>query len=172
MQSPPILHHLSDDGIVPNNAELPLVLYRGALSSGDARQVLALFAFNQWAGGWVDGIYDFQHYHSNAHEVLGIVEGSASVQFGGAGGPVLTVAAGDVIVIPAGVGHCRTSDDHRLVVVGAYPHGQENVDLMRASVADREAAKHRIRTVALPGADPVYGTTGPLIAIWSAASRS
>ena len=36
-----------------------------------------------WLGAWVDGIYAFHHFHSTAHEVLGIVAGSASVILGG-----------------------------------------------------------------------------------------
>jgi hypothetical protein len=81
-------HVFVDDGLVPNNGKLPLVLYRHALtleglSSEPERAFEALFRSNGWRGAWVDGIYDFQHYHSTAHEVLGIAKGSARVKFGG-----------------------------------------------------------------------------------------
>src|SRR3990170_706334 len=70
---------IGDDGLIPNNAKLPLVLYRQALaldglSSEPERAFEALFRSNGWRGAWVDGIYDFDHYHSTAHEVLGMPE--------------------------------------------------------------------------------------------------
>src|SRR4030042_756517 len=84
---------LADDGLIPNNAKLPLVLYSQALAleglrSEPERAFETLFRLNGWRGAWVDGIYDFHHYHSTAHEVLGIAEGFARVQFGGPEGPV------------------------------------------------------------------------------------
>ena len=101
---------LGDDGLIPNNAKLPLVLYRQALALGGSsepeRALEALFRSNGWRGAWVEGIYDVHHYHSTAHEVLGIAKGSAKVQLGGPGGLVVDLTAGDVVVIPAGVGHC------------------------------------------------------------------
>ena len=42
-----------------------------------------LFDRHGWRDGWRDGIYDFLHYHSRTHEVLGIAAGSATVRFGG-----------------------------------------------------------------------------------------
>jgi uncharacterized protein YjlB len=156
--------HLSDDGIVPNNAALPLKVYRGAFATAAARApaaVIAHLAANGWGGAWINGIYDFQHYHATAHEVLVIAAGSADVQFGGPSGPVLTVAAGDAVLIPAGVGHCRTSPAPGLVVIGAYPDGQENPDLRRATAADRAAALALIPRVSRPGRDPVHGDGPP-----------
>ena len=99
---------LGDDGSIPNNADLPLLIYRGALSGETltAEGCRALFAGNGWsAGGWVNGIFSHDHYHATAHEVLGVIAGSARVKMGGEDGVETTVAAGDVIVIPAGVGH-------------------------------------------------------------------
>ena len=76
-----------DDGLVPNNGKLPLILYRHGLAlehaSEPERAFETLFKSNGWRGAWVDGIYDFHHYHSTAHEVLGIAQGSAKVQLGG-----------------------------------------------------------------------------------------
>jgi uncharacterized protein YjlB len=157
-------HVLTDDGVVPNNAVLPLKIYRGAFETEAARDpahIIAHLAANGWGGAWINGIYDFQHYHATAHEVLVIAAGSADVQFGGPSGPVLTVAAGDAVLIPAGVGHCRTSHAPGLVVIGAYPAGQENPDLRRATTADRTAALALIPHVARPGCDPVLGGGPP-----------
>lgn len=160
---------LADDGLIPNNAKLPLVLYRPALapkglSSEPERAFEALFGSNGWRGAWVDGIYDFDHYHSTAHEVLGIAKGTARVQFGGPEGPVLDLTAGDAVVIPAGVGHCLIEGED-LVVVGAYPDGQD-WDLCRASTSDRTKALENIPWVPLPNLDPVFGPEGPVLALW------
>src|ERR1051326_8070070 len=80
-------YHLADDGTVPNNA-LPLVLYRGALQDeGDrASACERMFDRNGWPGAWRNGIYGHHHYHSTAHEVLGIAAGSARGRLRGAHG--------------------------------------------------------------------------------------
>src|SRR3712207_7593545 len=54
-------------------------------------------------------------FRSNAHEVLGVVSGSATIRFGGESGETFGVSAGDVVIIPAGVGHAciNASDDFR-----------------------------------------------------------
>lgn len=162
-------HVLSDDGVVPNNRKLPLVLYRWALSldgysSAPERTFEALFKSNVWHGVWIDGIYDFDHYHSTAHEVLGIAKGSATVRFGGRQGIVAELDAGDAVAIPAGVGHCLI-EEQNLVVVGAYPQGQD-WDLCRACAADRAKALENIPWVPLPRLDPVFGRSGPLMTLW------
>jgi uncharacterized protein YjlB len=163
-------HLLLDDGLVPNNQRLRLVVYRSAVAVASeqhpARKFERLFREHGWRGSWVNGIYPFHHYHARSHEVLGIAAGSATVQFGGDGGPMLRLEAGDAVVIPAGVGHCRRSPDDGLVVVGAYPRGQENYDLKRANAADRAQALDEIVHVGLPEADPVRGHDGPLLRLW------
>lgn len=162
-------HALGDDGLIPNNARLPLILYREALAleglNGDpARAFEALFKSNGWGNAWVDGIYDFHHYHSTAHEVLGLAKGLAAIQFGGPHGPVVDLSIGDAVVIPAGVGHCLVGAED-LVVVGAYPEGQD-WDLCRGTEADRAKALENIPWVPLPRLDPVFGVAGPLLALW------
>jgi uncharacterized protein YjlB len=162
-------HLFVDDGVVPNNSKLPLILYRHALALDDIagkpeRAFEALFASNGWRGAWVDGIYDFHHYHSTAHEVLGIAQGSARVQLGGPQGLLIELEAGDAVAIPAGVGHCLIAGDD-LVVVGAYPEGQD-WDLCRATEPDRLKALENIPWVPLPKLDPVFGPDGPVLARW------
>ena len=161
---------IRDDGTIPNNDRLPLVVYRSVVEElvpGNAEsRFKELFAQHGWGGMWVNGIYPFHHYHACAHEVLGIAAGRADVQFGGASGPVLTVAAGDAVVIPAGVGHCRRGVAPDLVVIGAYPRGQEDWDLKRATEAERSQALNEIPKVPMPAMDPITGRSGGLLDLW------
>jgi len=68
---------LRRNGWMPNNEELPVLLYRGPFStSGDTASVMEnVFAANGWPPQWRNGVYDFHHYHSTAHEVLGFARG-------------------------------------------------------------------------------------------------
>lgn len=155
---------LADDGLVPNNAHVPLIVYRGAfdLSGRDGAEavIMAHFAKHDWRNAWINGIYDFHHYHATAHEVLGLARGEAQVRFGGPKGPVVLLAAGDAVMIPAGVGHCRLSATADLSVVGAYPGGV-SYDLKRATSAERLQALREIAKVPAPASDPVLGADGP-----------
>ena len=126
------------------------------------------FTANDWRGSWRNGIYPFPHYHSIAHEVLGITRGEAQVRFGGANGRVLTVRAGDVVVIPAGVGHQNLGSSPDLLVVGAYPGGVD-WDLCYGKPEERPRVLENIARVPLPAADPVYGQDGPLLEHWRGA---
>src|SRR4029077_13541868 len=96
----------ADDGTVPNN-RLPLVVYRGELGreGGVAARCVAVFARNGWPGAWRNGIYGHHHYHSTAHEVLGIARGSARVRLGGEHGAAVYLNTGDGGGIPCGGAH-------------------------------------------------------------------
>nr|HRJ44934.1 hypothetical protein [Caldilineaceae bacterium] len=98
-------------------------------------------------------------------EVLSIVLGWAKVQLGGEQGITLTVAAGTVLVLPAGTGHKRLDASGDLLVVGAYPQGQ-TWDLCRGTTAERATALANIRRVPLPDTDPLFGETGLLVELW------
>ena len=69
------------------------------------------------------------------------------------------VAAGDVLVLPAGTGHRRATPRDGFSVVGAYPPGQEDYDLLREDISDAEleAARERIAALGPPPQDPVGG---------------
>lgn len=160
-------HVFADDGDVPNN-RLPLIVYAGTIDAkaGDAAVAFErLFAGNGWGGMWRNGIFPFHHYHSTAHEVLGIARGFAEVRFGGERGQSLMVQAGDAVLIPAGVGHKRVKASEDLLVIGAYPKGQW-ADLMREGAEDRAGIRARIAAVPLPAADPVAGDAGPMASAW------
>ncbi len=161
---------LADDGDIPNSP-LPLVVYRGAIDpngNDPASAFEALFGRHGWGGAWRNGIFPFHHYHSNAHEVLGIAAGEATVRFGGEQGETLTVRAGDAVLIPAGVGHKRLSGSYDLLVVGAYPGGL-HADLMREGAEDKAGIRKRIAAVRLPAADPVAG--GLVVEAWDSVSH-
>ncbi len=160
-------HLFEDDGAIPNNPTLPLLIYPGALSSsGDlTSEMKELFAQNGWGGSWVDGVFPYHHYHSTAHEVLGVAGGGARLTFGGESGITVEVEAGDVVVIPAGVGHRNVGSSGGFRVVGAYPRGQ-TWDLRTGEPGERPEVLENIRKVPLPDADPVFGKEGPLVEHW------
>jgi uncharacterized protein YjlB len=162
-------YRFDDDGIVPNS-RLPLVVYRAALPEGGDRAAAceAMFARHGWPDAWRNGIYAHHHYHSTAHEVLGIARGSARVRLGGEAGQSVELGAGDVVVIPAGVAHKREAASADLLVIGAYPRGQ-HPDICRAAPERHDSAAAATAAVPLPGADPVTGTATPLLDAWRAA---
>jgi uncharacterized protein YjlB len=139
---------------IPNHPRFAVLIYRGVPAATSQAAARALLGRHGWGGSWVDGVFDFHHFHSNAHEVLAVVAGSATLELGGPQGEAFDVAAGDVLVLPAGTGHRRRSAAASFAVVGAYPHGQEDYDLMREADA---AARERIAALPVPPDDPVGG---------------
>lgn len=167
----PQTYHFDDDGNIPNNPTLPLLLYPGVLAEKQNRvsAYRALFERNQWGDVWVNGVFSYHHYHSSAHEVLGVANGSALIRFGGPHGKTLQVQAGDMVLIPAGVGHCKEESSTDFRVVGAYPAGQ-SVDICTGEPGERPGALERIRQTPLPEHDPIYGAEGPLWESWHGAT--
>jgi uncharacterized protein YjlB len=158
----------ADDGSIPNNP-LPLLLYRQAFSTDTpdlASAIETRFGANDWTGSWRAGVFPFHHYHSTTHEVLGVYRGTATLQLGGEKGRKFDVKPGDVIVIPAGVGHKRVASSADFGVVGAYPGGRQ-WDLLRGLPGERPQADRNIAAVPLPETDPIYGADGPLRKIWA-----
>ena len=165
---------LSRNGWVPNNEDLPVILYRAVFEPrrrDPASHLEELFQRNGWPAQWRNGIYSFHHYHSTAHEALGIAKGEVTVILGGPDGKEFTLAVGDIVALPAGTGHKRISKRGGLLVIGAYPPGQR-WDLIREEPEKKAAAVARIARVPLPESDPVLGGGGPLVRIWRDGARS
>ena len=160
----PLTFTFADDGAIPNS-KLPLLVYRDAVPA-DPAAIERIFTANRWPPAWRNGVYPFHHFHSVAHEVLGVARGEVSVLFGGPNGEVLTVKAGDVVVIPAGVGHCNKGQSPDLLIVGAYPDTGPSPDTRRGKSAEHEEVVAAVGKVPMPGADPVQGEDGALGRIW------
>ncbi len=158
-----VAEYFADDGRFPNS-RLPVIIYRQALSEPSAERFEALFDFNGWPSQWRAGVYDYDHYHSTAHECLGVASGRARLQLGGPQGRAFDVAAGDVLLLPAGIAHrCLGAED--FLVVGAYPPGQD-WDVLTGEGGERPEADSRIGKVPLPRTDPVGGQRGPVTEKW------
>ncbi|MBP0595914.1 cupin domain-containing protein [Paraburkholderia sp. LEh10] len=159
---------LSPRDWVPNNGHLPVILYRDVLvskSGGGSRADAfeAIFTRNGWPPKWRNSIFDYHHFHSSAHEVLAVAAGTADVIVGGPGGRVVHMETGDVILLPAGTGHCLASSSGPLCVIGAYPPGQQ-WDIRRDALNDDE--RRAMEALPFPHSDPVLGARGPLTDKW------
>ncbi|OAF06390.1 hypothetical protein AYJ54_17300 [Bradyrhizobium centrolobii] len=163
----PLAIVFEDDGLVPNNI-LPFLVYQGAVTldpKHPEETIENLFGANGWGGTWRNGVYDYLHYHSTVHEVLGVARGHARVRFGGDHGQELEIRAGDVAILPAGTGHQCIGASDDFCVIGAYPPGA-NMEITRATPENHAKALKTIPAVKLPPADPVTGKDGALMRLW------
>ena len=158
----------SDDGSIPNSP-LPLLVYSKAIdvdNRNPAESIERVFENHGWSGFWRNGIYAFHHYHSTSHEVLACYRGEAEVLMGGEKGKLLFVHAGDVLLIPAGVGHLNKGSSYDFAVVGGYPRGF-SCDLRYGKADERPAVIENINAVSSPPQDPILGSVGGLKQYWS-----
>ena len=155
---------LNDDGQIPNNPVFPVIIYKGVFK-GEPGEIASAFSRHQWTGSWTGGVYDYHHYHSNTHEVLGVKAGQATVLIGGDEGERLEVSEGDVILLPAGTGHQKIESSPDFEVVGAYPGGT-SPNMKKKDPSDRVQALAEIKNVPVQKEDPVYGEEGPMLAEW------
>ena len=149
------------------NSKYPLLLYRNAFSARDNEGADWLedhFAKNNWSNSWRNGVYPFHHYHSTSHEVLGVYSGSALLHLGGEQGQKVKVQTGDIIVIPAGVGH-KNLGSEGLGIVGAYEDGR-SWDVNKGLPGERPGTDENIAALPKPKTDPFTGKTGGLLELW------
>ncbi|MDA0225851.1 MAG: cupin domain-containing protein [Proteobacteria bacterium] len=165
-----LAHSLPSDAGIPNHPRWPVLVYPGAVPiSGDdpAAAFEALFARHGWPAAWRNGVFPFHHFHPDGHEVLGVYAGEVTVRIGGELGVLVRAQPGDVIVLPAGAGHCKVSVRGDLGVVGAYP-GASQPSTCRPSRARHAAYLTSVLGVPRPAKDPVFGAEGPLRTHWPA----
>jgi len=181
-------HQIPAHNFLPNTSiqHRPLIHYHGALNpastSPAAPSSRASFAQSSFAGAveahlratgvvqpqWRYTMYPTTHFHSTTHEVLVVVRGGARLCLGGEGNPAAyrpDVGVGDVLVVPAGVGHRlledTSSDEAGFEMVGSYPPGC-SWDMCYGK-AGEEGKVGRIKEVVWFERDPVYGDTGPAV---------
>ena len=165
-----LVFHFKDAGGIPNNPRLPALVIKHAAPAGRETANLATWFETEWPkhgwrAAWRWGVYDFPHYHSTAHEVLGVYRGHATLRLGDAVGVTIVAEKGDVLILPAGTAHQNLGASSDFHVVGGYSEGQ-SADLLRGKKGERPAADERIARVPLPAADPLQGKVGPLVTHW------
>ncbi|KAH8914336.1 hypothetical protein BT69DRAFT_1273753 [Atractiella rhizophila] len=154
----------------PNTSILskPLLIYRSVFPSTTSSSEIAnhLSSIGVVAPQWTYTMYSFSHFHSTAHEVLCVSQGSASLCFGGEENPgrvETTVKKGDVIIVPAGVAHRLLEDlEGGYEMVGSYPKGT-NWDNCKGDEAELEEVTERISKLKWFDRDPIYGDEGPAL---------
>ena len=159
------------DGRIPNS-DLPLLIYRQAIQS-DVVALEALFRKNDWIPEWHSsiGLYPSQHFHSDAHELIAVTRGCLLGEFGGPSGIRLKLNAGDVVVIPAGVGHFGLELTEDLRLTGAFPLGYSIHDFRLGYASEYAQVFEASRNVPVPAFDPLGGPTGSLPGIWQDSRR-
>ena len=158
-------YRFEDDGVIPNNPSLEVIVYPAAFKE-NTQEIEEVFNRHDWTNSWTGGVFEYHHYHSNTHEVLGVLSGTATLQIGGEQGKALDVAAGDVILLPAGTGHKKLDASSDFEIVGAYPGGV-SYNLKTGDPGERPYVLEDIQNTPLPKMDPVFGDSGPVIENWS-----
>lgn len=113
---------------------------------------------------WRYTMYSETHFHSTTHEVLCIASGSAKCCFGGEDNPDRfepTLSQGDVVIVPAGVGHRLLEDFGGFQMVGSYPVGK-SWDMCYGRAGEEEKVRE-IAKLAWFERDPVFGNQGPVL---------
>lgn len=170
MLEPTLIQTFPPSSGVPNS-RLPLVFWKGRVAANiGGEQACASYIRNGWQGTWIYSVFPFWHFHTRGHEALTCVAGSARIGFGGEGGIVADVSAGDVAIIPAGVGHKRIESSSNFLMAGAYPPGQSG-NIVRPGDLDDARIASEIAAVGLPETDPISGKADGVVKIWREAPR-
>lgn len=159
MVGTPEQHWGRPKGMLPNS-RLPLLVYRGGIPGGGADAVVARFRSNGWSNNWrYPGVYTYRHFHSTTHEALGCAIGWMELEIFGEGGIKVRIAAGDAVVMPAGVSHMMIGFSPDLLMCGGYPDGRDWDNCQQEFFTEdlRRAAGKRIMSLPIPTRDPVTG---------------
>jgi uncharacterized protein YjlB len=97
--------------------------------------------------------------------VLGVGRGSVTLKVGGQSGKQLILYEGDVLILPAGVGHYSVDTSTEYEIVGGYPDGRA-WDLLKGTEEGRDMTLVCIKKVPIPFTDPVDGEYGSLVNYW------
>jgi uncharacterized protein YjlB len=160
-------YYIDDDGTFPNS-HLPVIFYKAVLKLPlffPALYIKKLFRKNNWKNSWKSGIFEYQHYHSVTHEVMGVYKGKTTLLIGGEKGHKITIEKGDVLIIPAGVAHKNLKKENAVKCVGAYPNGKK-YDMNYGREGERPKTDENIKEVKMPGKDPVFGKDEGIVNIW------
>ncbi|MCJ1301061.1 hypothetical protein MMC08_003860 [Hypocenomyce scalaris] len=162
-------HQIPAHDRIPNTSmqQKPLLIYHSAFQSDASASAIESHLSNMdvVTPQWRYTMYSTTHFHSTSHEVLCIASGKGKLCFGGEDNPERvepTVEKGDVIVVPAGVGHRLLEDiQGGFSMVGSYPKGK-NWDMCYGKEGEEEKVKG-IGGLGWFERDPVYGDEGPAL---------
>ncbi|RAL07189.1 cupin domain-containing protein [Aspergillus homomorphus CBS 101889] len=147
----------------------PLIIYHKAFDASASDLAAHFEDVGEVTPQWVYSMYRQTHFHSTTHEVLGVVSGRARLCFGGEENPDRfepTVERGDLIIVPAGVGHRLLdelgADEGSFKMVGAYPP-QKEWDMCYGEPSEADKVTKNIQQLDWFHGDPLYGKDGPVL---------
>jgi uncharacterized protein YjlB len=157
---------------IPNTSiqNKPLLIYHSAFNASASQLSARLEEIGAVVPQWQYTMYRQTHFHSNTHEVLGVISGRARLCFGGEENPGRvepTVEQGDLMIVPAGVSHRLLEDlsGGSFKMLGAYPPGKSwDMNYGKESESEEEVKKN-IASQAWFDRDPLYGKDGPALHI-------
>ena len=196
----PETYYLKRNQHAPNNAH-PVLVYRQCLPLPVSEEnTTAFLEAHAWERKGTWGHISVRHFHPNVHECYGVIAGESTMLVGcgiddaEGTGQEIELMVGDVIVLPAGTGHCNLQSTKNYLYVGVYPavcgpfcclvffclnlivrntKKTKNVQggpMYRAELgkegADVTALRQEVDSVPLPAEDPVTGKKGALLRLW------
>ncbi|KAK0379515.1 hypothetical protein CMEL01_16516 [Colletotrichum melonis] len=168
----------------PNN-DLPVLIYRDVLQPLNEESASERLQRHGWEKKGTWGTISLKHFHPNTHECYGVFQGSSELVFGEGvsddvgSGVRCIVRAGDVVVVPAGVGHASVSKaegaadpvegEPEYRYVGVYPKGSPHYkyEIGKKKLEEKSGLLEEVSAVPVPPNDPLYGIDGPLVRIWN-----
>ncbi|RVX67749.1 hypothetical protein B0A52_07872 [Exophiala mesophila] len=170
----PEVYHLTPNRGAPNS-DKPVLIYRDCLPLPISEEKTTEFLESHaWVKKGTWGHIDVRHFHPNTHECYGVFQGESTILVGCGGvdpddqGTKIDVSVGDVIVLPAGTGHCNLQSTKDYRYIGVYPDGAPpwRSELGKEPI-DLAEMRKETGSVLLPAEDPVNGANGPLLSLWT-----